>query len=156
MATATKASLKKCSHASNFITLISFCSVQEMLAIFLDLNCKRLCQSSGKEKWSCCLVITLSTKREIRHFQIIVMQCSVHLMYKKLCCTCKVLPIENLLLFCRSRWHHRHCCYTLKLPITDSPTSQNENYIPHSHCELEMPVNKQHANMNPGKSHKPL
>ena len=44
----------------------------------------------------------------------------------------------------------------LKLSITDSPTTQNENYIPHSYCELEMPVNKQQANMNPGKSHKPL
>ena len=41
---------------------------------FLNLNSKGLCQSSGKEKESCCLVFQSSTKREIRHFPVVVVQ----------------------------------------------------------------------------------
>ena len=40
--------------------------------IFLELNSKRLYQSSGKEKESRCLVFTSSTKREIRHYYVAV------------------------------------------------------------------------------------
>ena len=40
---------------------------------FLDLNSKKLNQSSGKEKESRYLVFTSSTKREItKHFQVVV------------------------------------------------------------------------------------
>ena len=35
---------------------------------------KGLYQSSGKEKESCCLEFPSSTKREIRHFQVVVVQ----------------------------------------------------------------------------------
>ena len=42
--------------------------------MFLELNPKGLYQSSGKEKESCCLVFTFSTKRDIRHFHVIVSQ----------------------------------------------------------------------------------
>ena len=46
---ATKTSLKKWSRAaSNCIALIPSCSTRQMLAIFLELNFKRLYQSSGK------------------------------------------------------------------------------------------------------------
>ena len=46
---ATKTSLKKWSRAaSNCISLIPSCSTRQMLAIFLELNSKRLYQSSGK------------------------------------------------------------------------------------------------------------
>ena len=38
------------------------------------LNSKRLHHISGKEKESCCLVFISSTKREIRHFQVVVVQ----------------------------------------------------------------------------------
>ena len=41
--------------------------------IFLDLNSKRLYRSSGKEKESR-LVFTSSTKREIRHSHVVVVQ----------------------------------------------------------------------------------
>ena len=44
-----------------------------MLAI-LELNPKGLHQSSGKEKESCCLLFPSSTKREIRHFHVVVVQ----------------------------------------------------------------------------------
>ena len=40
----------------------------------LALNSKRLYQSSGKEKESSCLVLTSSTKRELRHFHVVVVQ----------------------------------------------------------------------------------
>ena len=42
--------------------------------MFLELNSKGLYQSSGKEKESCCLVFPSSTKREIRHFHVVVVQ----------------------------------------------------------------------------------
>ena len=42
--------------------------------MFLELNSKRLHQSSGKEKESCCLVFSLATKREFRKFYVVVVQ----------------------------------------------------------------------------------
>ena len=42
--------------------------------IVLELNSKGLSQSSGEEKESCCLVFPSSTKREIRHFHVVVVQ----------------------------------------------------------------------------------
>ena len=41
---------------------------------FLELNSKRLCRSAGKDKESRCLVFTSSTKRENRHFHVVVVQ----------------------------------------------------------------------------------
>ena len=40
----------------------------------MELNSKRLYQSSGKEKESCCLLFPSSTKREIRHCYVVVVQ----------------------------------------------------------------------------------
>ena len=45
-----------------------------MLAIFLEQNSEGLYQSSGKEKESCCLVFLSSTKREVRHFRVVIVQ----------------------------------------------------------------------------------
>ena len=61
--TAKKTSLKMWIRAaSNFIALIPSRLIHQMLAIFLGgLNSKGLCQSSGKEKESFCLVLTSST-----------------------------------------------------------------------------------------------
>ena len=42
--------------------------------ILSEFNSKGLHQSSGKEKESCCLVFPSSTKREIRHFHVVVVQ----------------------------------------------------------------------------------
>ena len=60
--------------ASNFITLIPSCLVRQMLANFLELNSKGLYESSRQEKQSSYLVFLSSTKREIMHFQIVVVQ----------------------------------------------------------------------------------
>ena len=61
--------------SSNFIALFPTRLTRQILAIFLwNLNSKRLYQSSGKDKESLCLVFTSSTKREIRHFQVVVVQ----------------------------------------------------------------------------------
>ena len=67
------------------------------------------------------------------------------------------------LLFCQSK---TYCFFAVLIDVTIiaiclsslllTHQQHDENYIPHSYCELEMPVNKQQANMNPGKSHKPL
>ena len=56
---------------SRFYHLVYFV---ECWQIFLELNSKGLYQSSGKEKESCCLVFPSSTKREIRHFHVVVVQ----------------------------------------------------------------------------------
>ena len=42
--------------------------------MFLEYNSRGLHQSSGKEKESCCLVFPTSTKREIKHFHVVVVQ----------------------------------------------------------------------------------
>ena len=45
-----------------------------MLAIVLEKNSKELYQSSGKEREGCRLVFPSSTKREIWHFHVVVVQ----------------------------------------------------------------------------------
>ena len=70
---------------------------------FLELNSKRLYQSSGKEKESRCLVFTSFTKREIRYFHVVVVQrrqrnVQTSVMHVQSCCFANL----NLLLFCRS------------------------------------------------------
>ena len=81
-----------------------------MLAI-LELNPKGLHQSSGKEKESCCLLFPSSTKREIRHFHVVVVQrrqrnVQKSVMHVQSCC----FACLNLLLFCRFRCRRRPRC----------------------------------------------
>ena len=61
------------------------------MANFLELNSKGLYQSSGKEKESCCLLFPSSTKREIGHFHVVVVQrrqrnVQKSVMYVQSCC----------------------------------------------------------------------
>ena len=79
-------------------------------------NSKGLYESSRKEKESCCLVFKSSTKCEIRHFHVVVMQRRLRNVQKSVmrvqsCCFADL----NLLLFCRSRCHHRHHCLSCLL-----------------------------------------
>ena len=58
---------------------------------FSELNSKGLYQSSGKEKESCCLVFPSSTKHEIRHFHVVVVQRRLRnvqksVMHVQICC----------------------------------------------------------------------
>ena len=74
-ATATKTSLKKWSRAaSNFIAFILSPLMRQMLAIFSLVEFLKTV-SKFKKKKGRCLVFTSSTKREIRHFHVIVVQC---------------------------------------------------------------------------------
>ena len=73
---ATKTSLKKwIPNASKTLSCL-FHLVQFVRCwwIFLEFNSKGLYQSAEKEKGSCCLVFTLSTKSEIRQFHVVVVQ----------------------------------------------------------------------------------
>ena len=72
--------------------------------IFLELNSKRLYQSSGKEEESRCLVFMSSTKREIGHFHVVVVHQKDDARAKVLFCQSK--PIA----FCRSRCRRRRRC----------------------------------------------
>ena len=104
--------------ASNLIALIPSRLIRQMLAIFfLELNSKGLHQSSGKEKESCCLVFPSSTKREIRHFHVVVVQRRLRnvqksVMHVQSCCFANI----NLLL-CRRSHCRRRSRYLSSLPV---------------------------------------
>ena len=67
-------------------------------------DCKRLYQSSGKEKESCCLGFTFSKKREIRYFPSWSCNDGKE-MYKKAWCTfCQSKPITFLPVSLTSPW----------------------------------------------------
>ena len=71
----------------------------------MELNSKGLYQSSGKEKDCCCLVFPSSTKREITHFHVLVVQrrqrnVQKSVMHVQSCCFVNL----NLLLVCT--WRH--------------------------------------------------
>ena len=64
-----------------------------MLANFLEFNSKGLYQSSGKEKEICCLVFRpSSSKREFRHFHVVVVQRWQRNVQKSVI-TCKVVVL---------------------------------------------------------------
>ena len=78
--------------------------------MFLELNSKGRYQSSEKENERHCLVFASSTKREIRHFHVVVKvvqqrqrKVPKSVMHVQSCCFANL----NLLLFCSSRCH---CC----------------------------------------------
>ena len=75
MAAATNTSLEKriCA-ASNFIGLVPLISINSSNVGKFYWSSKRLYQSSGNEKRSRCLVFPPSTKREIGHFHVVVVQ----------------------------------------------------------------------------------
>ena len=104
MATATKTSLKKWIRAASYFSPLFV----KCLQFFLELSFKGLYQSSGKEKESCCLVFPSSTKREIRHFHVVVVQRRLRNVQKSVmhvpsCCFANI----NLLPFWRSRCRRR-------------------------------------------------
>ena len=59
---------------SKFIALTASRSFRQCWQIFLELNSKRLCQSSGKENDSGGLTFTSSNKSELRHYHVVVVQ----------------------------------------------------------------------------------
>ena len=78
--------------------------------IVLELNSKGLSQSSGEEKESCCLVFPSSTKREIRHFHVVVVQRRLRNVQKSVMHVqsfCFARPIKPVSFFCRSRCRRR-------------------------------------------------
>ena len=92
-----------------------------MLAVFLGLNSKGLYRSWGKEKESHCFVFTFSTKREIRHFHVVVVQwrqrnVQKSVMLMQSCCFAN----QNQLLFCRPRWCRRRRCLNSLLLVNNS------------------------------------
>ena len=62
----------------------------------MELYSKGLYQSSGKEKENCCFVFPSATKREIRHFHVVVVQRRQRNVQKKRDARAK-------LLFCQSK-----------------------------------------------------
>ena len=74
----------------------------------MELNSIGSYQSSGKEKETCCFVFPFSTKPEIRHYHVVVVQRRLRNAQKS------VLHVQssyfanlNLLGFCRSRCRRR-------------------------------------------------
>ena len=62
--------------------------------IFPELNSKGLCQNLRKEKEGHCLVSTSSTKREVRHFHVVVVQRRQRNVQKSVS-TCKVVVCQS-------------------------------------------------------------
>ena len=80
---------------------------------FSGWNSKKLNQSSGKEKESRCLAFKSSTKHEIRHFHVVVVQwlqrnVQKSVIHEQSCC----FTNRNPLLFCRSRLRRRRPCFS--------------------------------------------
>ena len=93
---------------SRLFHLVSFVKCWQT---FLELDSKGLHQSPGKEKESCFLLVLSSKKREIRQFNVVLVQrrqISVQktVMHVQSCC----FVCLNLLLFCRSRCRRRRRC----------------------------------------------
>ena len=98
---------------SRLVHLVQFLKCWQL---FLELNSKRLYQSSGKEKESCCLVFPSSTKREIRHFHVVVVQRRLRNVQKSVMHvqSCYFVNL-NPLLFCRSRCRRCRCLSSLSM-----------------------------------------
>ena len=79
---------------SRFITLIPSRLICYMWVVFiLEMNAEGRYKSSGKETESC-LVFTSSTKREIKHFHVVVVQRRLRnvqksVMHVQSCCRCR-------------------------------------------------------------------
>ena len=56
------------------ITFIPSRSIRQCWQILLELNSKGLYRRSGEYKENRCVVILFSTKREIRHFHVVIVQ----------------------------------------------------------------------------------
>ena len=104
-----------------------------MLAIFWELSSEGLYQSSRKEKESCCPVFLSSTKRETRHFHVVVVQRRLRnvqksVMYVQSCC------FANLNLF--------HLPFLLPSPssLLKLPGSLNSNAVHSHHFQLSFPT----------------
>ena len=89
---------------------------------FLESNSEGLYRSSGKEKESCCLVFPSSTKREIRHFHVVVVQrrqrnVQKSVMHVQSCCFANLTYLVAVVLFWhlgtrfsgRYRYRYRYC-----------------------------------------------
>ena len=75
---------------SRLFHLVSFVKCGQ---IVFELHSEGLFQRSVKEKESCCLLFPPSTKREIRHFHVAVVQWQLKEMFKKGWGTCKVVVL---------------------------------------------------------------
>ena len=94
---------------------------------YVRLNSEGLYQSSGKEKESCCLVFPSSTKREIRHFHVVVVQRRLRNVQKS------VMHVQRwvfanisrsiALRFGRSHCRRRYRCLSSLLLIENLPRS---------------------------------
>ena len=91
--------------ALNFMTLILSRLIRQMLVNVFGVDSKGLNQRSGKEKKSCCLVVPSSTKREIGHFHVVVVQrrqrnVQKSVMHEQSCfrCRCRRRILSSLLL----------------------------------------------------------
>ena len=155
MATATKTSPKKWSRAaSNLIALIPPRSIRKILTIFfLELNCKRLYQSSEKEKESRCLLFTSFTKGEIafsrRGRAVTAKKWKKRVMHVQNSCFANL----DQLLLCRSRWRRRRRClsspstslvprahakavFLPNLSLAPEPLGKNSTLLSKHHCLL--------------------
>ena len=106
-------------HLKSEVVLLQTLSFSFHLVQFLkcwkfvwELDSNRLYRSSGKKSKIVVLCLpTSSTKREISHFLVVVVQWPQRNVQKSVAARAKLLFCQsNLLLFCRSRWRRRRRC----------------------------------------------
>ena len=99
---------------ANFIALIpSRLNSSNVGKFWGELNSKGLYQSLGKEKESCCLVFPSLTKREIRHFHVVVVQSRQRNVQKSVMhVQSRCFANLNLLLICCSSCRRRRRCFS--------------------------------------------
>ena len=100
---------------SKFIALTASRSFRQCWQIFLELNSKRLCQSSGKENDSRGLTLTSSNKSELRHYHVVVVQWQQRNVQKSVI-------------------HGKSCSFAMYKPIAFFPFS-----LPSPSCLLKLP-----------------
>ena len=132
--------------ASNFIGLILSHSIRKILAFFSGVEFFEDFNPSSEKEESRCLVFTSSTKREIRHFHVVVVQgrqrnVQKSVMHAQSYCFANLnqerikggssftLSCLNLLLLSRSRWRRRGSCLT-SLMGTRKNKAREENTLP--------------------------
>ena len=100
MTATRKRHLKKFARLQTLSRLFQLVQFVKCWQIFLELNSKRLYQSSGsqRKRKSLFLVFPSSTQREIRHFHVVVVQwrqrnVQKRVMHVQSCCFAKYKPI---------------------------------------------------------------
>ena len=141
-----------CFKLYEIMTLIPSRLIRQMLGNIFAVEFWRTVSKFGERGSRCYLSRPSSTKREFRHFHVIVVQRRQRNAYKKAWCTCKVVGCfanRNLLLFCRS------CCRRCRRRLSRSNFARQNDYNVvqknKTILEADLVANKPHSELSEKK-----